>query len=180
MKHKHKFVLSLAVVIKIILLVFALVIVYELVDFCRFCIKASAENKYEKSIEWVTEKSGVDLCSGELVFDKDEHGFHGDGSSLSIYQYAEGTIEEYMEESHTWKKLPYTDNINNLLKNSIDDNCAECIPNIMEGYYFFYDRHEGRLNPYDDSDLWEEYSLDCTVTIYDTSTKKLYVYTKDT
>lgn len=38
-----------------------------------------------------------------MLFHKDTHGgFHGDGSSLYVYQYTDSSMEPEMEESELW------------------------------------------------------------------------------
>lgn len=90
-------------------------------------------------------------------------------------------MQPEMEESELWKPLPLSENTNNLITNTINDECAQAIPEITNGYYFFYDRHDDASEDrYDDSQLWNRNSLNCTLAIYDADSDILYVYELDT
>ena len=135
----------------------------------------------DKTLAWLYEKGGINVIWGDKLDAKDMHGgFHGDGSSLHTYQYTDSSMEPEMEESELWKKLPLSENISNLINNSIGDECAAAIPEISNGYYFFYDRHTETKDPYDESELWNRYSINCTVAIYDADGDILYVFEEDT
>ena len=130
---------------------------------------------------WLYDKGGINVIWGDMLESKDTHGgFHGDGSSLSAYQYTDSSMEPEMEESVLWKKLPLSENVCNLLNNSIGDECANAIPEVTNGYYFFYDRHSEARDPYNESDLWNRHSINCTVAIYDAENDVMYIYEMDT
>lgn len=104
----------------------------------------------------------------------------GDGSSLYAFQYTDSSMEPEMEESELWKPLPFSDAVSDLINNSIGDECAESIPEISNGYYFFYDRHSEAADPFDESALWSRSSINCTLAIYDADEDIMYVLIKDT
>ena len=131
-------------------------------------------------LAWLYEKGGINVIWGDELESKDTHGFHGDGSSLNVYQFSDSSMEPEMEESELWKKLPLAEGVSNVITNTIGDECAEDIPVISNGYYFFYDRSSEARNPYDESDLWNRYSINCTIAIYDMDNDVLYIYTMDT
>ncbi len=56
----------------------------------------------------------------------------------------------------------------------------EAIPEISNGYYFFYDRHSEAADPFDESALWSRSSINCTLAIYDADEDIMYVLIKDT
>ncbi len=129
---------------------------------------------------WLYEKGGINVIWGDVLEKKDTHGgFHADGSSLYTYQYTDSSMEPEMEESKLWKKLPFSENVSNLINNEFDE-CASAIPEIANGYYFFYDRHSETKDPYDESELWNRHSINCTVAIYDADEDILYVFEEDT
>ena len=139
------------------------------------------QNSTEHTLEWVYEKGGINVIWGDNLFAKDTHGgFHGDGSSLYAFQYTDSSMEPEMEESELWKPLPFSDAVSDLINNSIGDECAEAIPEISNGYYFFYDRHSEAADPFDESALWSRSSINCTVAIYDADEDILYIFVKDT
>ncbi len=139
------------------------------------------QNSTEHTLDWVYEKGGINVIWGDKLFVKDTHGgFHGDGSSLYAYQYTDSSMEPEMEESELWKPLPFSDAVSDLINNSIGDECAEAIPKISNGYYLFYDRHSEASAPYNESELWNRNSINCTVAIYDADEDVLYIFIKDT
>ena len=149
----------------------------------------ASKTKVDKTLSWLYEKGGINVIWGDKISSLDTHGgFHGDGSSLNVYQFTDSSMQPEMEESDLWKPLPLSENTSNLITNTINDKCAEDIPEITNGYYFFYDRHDdaedrhddAQGNPYDDSQLWSRSSVNCTLAIYDADTDILYVYTLDT
>ena len=141
----------------------------------------ASKSKEDKALSWLYEKSGINVVWGDKIYSKDNHGgFHGDGSSLYSYQFTDSSMEPEMEESGYWKSLPLSEGISNLINNSIGDECAEAIPDISNGYYFFYDRHTETADPYDESELWNRASINCTVALYDADEDILYIFIKDT
>lgn len=135
----------------------------------------------DPALIWLYDKGGINVIWGDPLNSIDNHnGFHGDGSSLRLYHFTDSSMEPEMEESELWKKLPLSDNISNLIRNSIGDECAEAIPEITNGYYFFYDRHSEARDPYDESDLWNRHSINCTVAIYDAENDVMYIFEMDT
>ena len=135
----------------------------------------------DPTLLWLYDKGGINVIWGDPLNAMDTHGgFHGDGSSLHVYHYTDSSMQPEMEESELWKKLPLSENVLNLIRNTIGNECAEAIPEVTNGYYFFYDRHSQAQNPYDESELWNRHSINCTVAIYDADEDILYVFEEDT
>ena len=135
----------------------------------------------DPTLLWLYDKGGINVIWGDPLNATDTHGgFHGDGSSLHVYHYTDSSMQPEMEESKMWKTLPLSEGISDLLTNSIGDKCAEAIPEITHGYYFFYDRHSEASDPYDESELWKRSSINCTIAIYDADKDVMYVYAMDT
>lgn len=124
-------------------------------------------------------KKWVRYDEGALLYSMGLHSFE-EGSSLHVYHYTDSSMQPEMEESELWKSLPLSEGVSDLLTNSIGDKCAEAIPEITHGYYFFYDRHSEASDPYDESELWNRSSINCTVAIYDADGDILYVFEEDT
>ena len=135
----------------------------------------------DPTLAWLYDKGGINVIWGDPLNAMDTHGgFHGEGSSLHVYHYTDSSMQPEMEESELWKSLPLSEGVSDLLTNSIGDKCAEAIPEITHGYYFFYDRHSEASDPYDESELWNRSSINCTVAIYDADGDILYVFEEDT
>ncbi len=138
-------------------------------------------DKSDPTLLWLYDKGGINVIWGDPLNAMDTHGgFHGDGSSLHVYHYTDSSMQPEMEESELWKKLPLSENVFNLIRNTIGNECAEAIPEVTNGYYFFYDRHSQTNDPYDESELWNRHSINCTVAIYDADEDILYVFEEDT
>jgi hypothetical protein len=135
----------------------------------------------DPTLLWLYDKGGINVIWGDPLNAMDTHGgFHGDGSSLHVYHYTDSSMQPEMEESELWKELPLSENVFNLIRNTIGNECAEAIPEVTNGYYFFYDRHSRANDPYDESELWNRHSINCTVAIYDADEDILYVFEEDT
>ena len=134
----------------------------------------------DPTLLWLYDKGGINVIWGDPLNAIDTHGgFHGDGSSLHAYHFTDSSMQPEMEDSRLWKKLPFSENVSNLINNEFDE-CASAIPEITNGYYFFYDRHSQAKDPYDESELWNRHAVNCTVAIYDADEDILYVFEKDT
>ena len=154
-------------------------IVFNICFFIRAQFNAASLNS-QNTLDWVTEKGGINVSWGDLLSEMDNHGFHGDGSSLEVYQYTDSSMQSEMEESGIWNKLPLSNGLTELINNSLNDKCADAIPNISKGYYFYYDRYEGSTDPYDPSMIWNRSSINCTIALYDSDKDVLYIYKMDT
>ena len=155
---------------KILLITF----IIFLLSGCMFSIK-----KYiSKNIE-------LDLKKCNIVQEKDTHGgFLGDGD---LFVKLDCSNLNNFNLSSNWKKLPVSSEINeimNMKQCSIDDclNVYEKydIPNNINGYYYFLDRHSSSLNEFDDSDLNNRGSYNFTIALFDIDNKILYYYELDT
>ena len=54
------------------------------------------------------------------------------------------------------------------------------MPSIDNGYYMFEDRHSESKDSRDDSELFDRYSFNFSIAIYDCDTDKLYYFEFDT
>lgn len=82
-----------------------------------------------------------------------------------------------------WKKVKSGKNflfpkLDTFLYQPYDDEVS--IPEIQDGYYYFYDRHSESTNPYDDSELFQRFSFNFTFAIYDQSSNQIYLIEYDT
>ena len=123
---------------------------------------------------------GVDLSGGKIVSEEDNHGgFHGDGFSLLIADYSNDTsVLEAIATSEIWHQLPLSENLATFVYQPYDD--ALMIPQIENGYYYFYDRHNEAADPFDGSELLKRYSFNFTLAIYDSDANMLYLCEYDT
>lgn len=141
-------------------------------------------------LEFLSSKlNNLDITNGEILCFKDTHGgFLGDGECYAEVKFSDNSVSDKIKNE--WHKLPLTDNLNTVIYGGevetefgpgtvlsfVDDK----IPVIKNGYYYFEDRHSDSKNKKDDSDIFNRYSYNFTVAIYDSDTHTLYFYALDT
>lgn len=124
-----------------------------------------------------------DLPGCVVVNEVDNHGgFLGDGTSFAKLDCSKADID-----FSKWKKLPLSDNIKEIYEMDMCDanSCGTAskkygIPEIIDGYYYFYDRHSESTNRLDDTYLNSRASWNFSLVLYDNSNKTMYYYELDT
>ncbi len=117
----------------------------------------------------------------------EEGDFEGGGSYYLILDCSENR-EQALENVSSWNKLPLSENLNLIMYGgekdgvSYDYNIAEKanIPNVENGYYFFVDRHSKSTDSSDDSELFNRYSFNFSLAVYDSDTDMMYYFEFDT
>ena len=132
------------------------------------------------SLKSFSNECGVDLSEGRIILEEDNHGgFHGDGFSLLVADYSQTTsVADEILASEIWHRLPLSENLAVFVYQPYDENLK--IPQVENGCYYFYDRHDEATDPYDDSDLFSRYSFNFTFAVYDLDTETLYLCKYDT
>ena len=121
---------------------------------------------------------GINLAWGDVVSSEDTHGFHGDGYGVVKLHYTDGSVSGELAENEHWNKLPLSDELNSFVYQPSD--WMPSVPEIENGYYWFYDRHSEAEDPYDDTAFPGRSSVNFTLAIYDTDSNDLYLYEYDT
>lgn len=114
-------------------------------------------------------------------------GFLGDGSYYLILDCNENK-EKALDIISDWNKLPLSENLTLIMyggeKNGMNysyDLAEEAkIPEVKNGYYCFYDRHQSSVSPTDDSELFSRSSYNFSLGVYDTDTDIFYYFEFDT
>jgi len=123
-----------------------------------------------------------------VVDETDTHeGFLGDGSYYLILDCSEET-EQAKELIKEWKALPLTENLQIIMYGGEKDgvsygyNLAEEAhwPTITNGVYKFVDRQSKADDKSDDTNLFNRYSYNFSVAVYDLDTNTLYYFEFDT
>ena len=131
---------------------------------------------------------GINENKCVLVSQTDSHGgFHGDGTYAAIYDCSENK-EYVLGIVDKWNKLPLTENLELIMYGGEKDgesyayNLADDagFPEVSNGYYFFCDRHSESVNRDSDEDLFNRYSFNFSIAIYDTDNDILYYIREDT
>ena len=133
--------------------------------------------------------NNLDVTNGEILYFNDTHGgFLGDGECYAEVKFSNNSVSDIIKNE--WQKLPLTNNLNTVIYGGevetefgpgtvlsfVDDK----IPKVKNGYYYFEDRHSDSTNKKDDTDIFNRYSYNFTVAIYDLDTHTLYFYALDT
>lgn len=155
-------------------------------------LAACTDTQSGLTVAEVSEALELDLSDAAIVSMTDTHaGFHGDGTTFAVISASEST-GGLIELSEHWKPLPLSENITALVYGISDDNRAfgpyitsdsstePLIPQIDNGYVYFYDRSTESTNPYDDSEVLSRYSFNFTLAMYDADTCTIYYVEFDT
>lgn len=149
----------------------------------------ASETHEENYFRLMKEESGVELSSCKIIEDDDSHGgFLGDGITRRIYDCRDAKIK--ISNLKKWKELPLSENLSIEIYGGITEDgkehihTKEILPKIENGYYYFIDNRSQEDNDIDDihSDekLFERYSSNYVLGIYDIDTNKFYYYEVDT
>lgn len=123
-----------------------------------------------------------------IVEEADTHGgFHGDGSYYFIMDCSENK-EKALENLSGWTELPLSENLHLIMYGGEKDgmtygyDLAEeaKMPEVENGYYYFYDRHSESTDSSDDSELFDRSSFNFSIAVYDSDTNKMYYFEYDT
>lgn len=135
----------------------------------------------------ISKELGLDVSTGKMTSDFDNHGgFHGDGETYIALSFFDSKVLEQIKESAQWKKFPLDQTVRTLIygisdeTSSIgpflnDENGNPLVPEILNGYYLFIDRHTDK-----NKDILDRSSLNFTLGLYDADTDTLYYCKLDT
>ncbi len=145
-------------------------------------------NPNTSTIKHIQKKINLDITNCNIETDKDEHGgFHGDGDYF-VKAQCQDDFDNEIKKTGLWKELPLTENLELIMYGGKKDDVTYVyelannagIPKIENGYYYFIDRHTESQNKYSDLDLFNRYSFNFTIALYDNDTNILYYYEFDT
>jgi len=149
------------------------------------CSATSEANYIQKNIN-------IDIPKPINVSCSDNHGgFHGDGKTFAKLEFSpedEGIILKEFQDNDNWRELPLSENINLLMyggirgETSYSYNIAEDfeIPKIENGYWYFVDRHSESTDSSSDTEIFNRFSFNLTIAMYDVDTNILYYVEFDT
>lgn len=125
----------------------------------------------------------------DVVLEQNTHGgFHGDGQYCLVLDCS-GNPEKALENIENWKKFPLPENLKVVAYGGIAPNGHGWsslfpeevkMPEIENGYYYFYDRHYEAVDPTDDDELYNRASFNFDFAIYDADNEMLYYLREDT
>lgn len=140
------------------------------------------ESKTKSHIERLVDLS---LRDGNIIDFYDSHGgFHGDGSLFAVIQFQNQAFLKKVEDKNCWHKLPLSSNVEEFIFNFCNlsnrgDWDHQWFPKISEGYYYFKDNHSEAIDKYSDKEIFNRYSHNLLIGVFDTSKNRLYVLKSD-
>lgn len=110
---------------------------------------------------------------------------------LSFDEEEAGGLKAQMEGRQGWHPLPLSENAGILVYGYdteemqtgpylCDEQGQGVIPQIQNGYYYFYDRQSESTDAYDDTDVFDRGSYNFTLAVYDSDMDMLYYVEFDT
>ena len=136
----------------------------------------------------ISNELGIDVGNETVLSHEDDHGgFHGDGGlTVVLHLTDEATVDRIKEN---WTPLPLTENLTILIYGKECEGIrpkfgngsgSSLFPAVEHGYYYFFDRHSGAVDPSDDTNVLVRHSYNFTIAIFDTDTNTLYYTEQDT
>lgn len=115
-----------------------------------------------------------------VVEELDTHGgFLGDGSYYLLLDCSDNE-KEALDKVKGWEKLPLSENLERIMYGGYELAEKAHIPQIENGYYIFEDRSSESTDITDDTELFDRYSFNFSIAIYDCNTNKMYYFEFDT
>ena len=142
------------------------------------CLTACSDNKRFNEI------TGLNIDKLKLVDEYDSHGgFQGDGISYFKYDVKEDNILADIEKDGRYHKFPLEKAALEMLYDNpyiVDENQKALMPEVNNGYYLIIDRHSDAHEGQDNMEIFERYSLNYTIVVYDSDNQYLYICEQDT
>ena len=144
------------------------------------------------------EDLGINTSGGVVVECYDDHGgFHGDGETYIEIHFSDQAFEEKLAEHNKWQSFPLSPDVEKFVYHFGGTYWADGwdleehqpipgkIPVIEHGYYALVDRQseeEKADRVYEDEELgiFNRYSFNLTVGLYDSDRDILYILALDT
>ncbi len=141
----------------------------------------------KKHTDFIAEHFGFRKNEFTIIEESDTHsGLHGDGS-YSLILDCSTNKEKALETIKDWKELPLSENLQLLMYGGERNDAYNCynlaeeakIPELENGYYYFYDRNSYSTDSTDDSNIFRN-SFNFSISLYDTDTDIMYFFEYDT
>lgn len=155
-----------------------------------FCLLNGCSSQNQSN--YISGEIGIRIPKDVEISTDDTHsGFHGDGTTYTRIKF-EGEVAENIcteiKENNNWNELPFYENLQLIMyggtKNNVEYNYKLAdevgIPTVQNGYWIFIDRAGNQKTLKEDTKLFDRYSFNFTIAIYDTDNNVLYYYEIDT
>lgn len=141
------------------------------------CLTACSGKDHAQSLSKLLR---LDVSGGTVEAFEDSHGgFLGDGAAYWVITFPDDSVRKTIEESSAWQPLPMTAAVNHLACHLLDGQ-PPCLPEVEQGWYFFYDRHDQSRDPWDAAAAMGRHSYNFTAAVYNADTDTLYCLVLDT
>lgn len=187
---KDFFKKSIKIIIKIIVVMLLIIIALFIIMWIIWLIEGFKHGF--TVLDSIKKETGINFSICEDIYNDDSHGgFLGDGELVKILNCNNTDILNKIKEKN-WKSLPLSENLNLIMYGGEKDgriysyNLAEenNIPKIETGYYYFIDRYAkyyGDLSDiHSDEKIFDRYSFNFTIIMYDIDKNYIYYYELDT
>lgn len=147
---------------------------------CEVMILGLTGCNNNSTMDYINQKINIDISKCDTIADKDGHSF--------VQVDCSNNKEEIINQVNEWNDLPLSENLQLIMYGGEKDGITyeyelakkEGIPRIKNGYYLFVDRHNESKDTDSDIDLFNRYSFNFTIVLYDKDTNNLYYYEFDT
>ena len=138
--------------------------------------------------EYVQDFCDLDISGSTIISEEDTHGgFLGDGALMVKFDCTE-ISDSVLLQTENWNELPLTENLQLIMYGGTRDgvayeyNLAEeyGLPEITSGSYFFLDRHSEATDSRSDLELFDRFSYNFSLAVFDFDTSILYLFEFDT
>jgi len=147
----------------------------------------------------ISDSIKINVSSGRIVEESDSHGgVHGDGMLLQKLSFEDDKVLNEIKGNQNWKQFPVSRNVEAIVygmkeeTEETEDSVHICgpyltgedgeaiIPEIQNGYYYFYDRQSESEDPYNDEEVLNRASFNFILALYDSDHNVLYYVEFDT
>lgn len=154
---------------------------------CLFILSGCKTKEPVTVEEYIKDEIDTDISFCTIEEEKDTHGgFHGDGEYV-VKANCSSEQQKILDQLDDWNKLPLPENLQLIMYGgerygvTYSYNLAKKanIPEIINGYYYFLNRHSDAINEHSD-DIFGKSSRNFTIAFYDIDTSMFYYYEEDT
>ena len=127
----------------------------------------------------ISKELGIDIREEMVVSHDDSHGgWHGDGVQNTVLHLSDETVIDQIREN--WSPLPMSEALMRLNEMGWTGTSHVIPPEVVNGCYYWKDRHSEAVDPADDSGVHSRHSYNFTLAVFDADTNTLYFVRVDT
>jgi hypothetical protein len=150
----------------------------------------------ETLLDGLSEEIKIDISFGEVVDHVETHGgFLGDGQTYVEVRFTEEETILLIDEissSQKWKELPTSEELNVALYGGqigdaywssfveSEQSGIPALPNVENGYYFFENHNYAANGLNDEAAIFDSYSFNFTVALFDVDNNRIFFFDFDT